>query len=193
MKKLLAMLLFAFLLGGYASAEQSAYVVDEAATAAAPWKVGEVVVEGKGNVYRRFLGVTTQGYYVVQEFYQPEDVKSTDPYWLVDQKDVVVPVMNGSSINGLLVGWHVTGEKKLEVMFENGLIQGFMRAWYPNGQKLFEILYQDGKPQGKAMSWHENGQKREEGSFQMGEKVGIWWAWDERGSLIDEEDYGLVK
>lgn len=43
MKKLLAILLFAFLFNGYASAEAPAYVIDEAATAAAPWRVGDVV------------------------------------------------------------------------------------------------------------------------------------------------------
>lgn len=196
MKKLFAVLLFAFLLGGYALAKQPVDVIDEAATTAAPWKVGEIVAEhgnGKSGGYRRFLGVTTQGHYLVQEFYQEGDVKASDPYRLVYQKDVVNPVILGSSIDGALVGWYITGEKKFEATSENGLEQGPRIVWYPNGQKMAEIPYQDGKPHGQGVLWYENGQKQGEGLFQMGEQVGVWREWDERGNLIEEKDFGSAK
>lgn len=192
MKKLLTILLFSFLLNGYALAEQPAYVIDKTATAVAPWKVGEIVLKER-ETYRKFFGVTTKGHYVVQEFYRAGDVKLSDPFRLVEQKHVVIPWDMNLSLDGSFVTYLITGEKWFELTFENGVEQGIATTWYPNGQKEIETPIENGQLNGVAMRWYENGQKKQEGLFLMGEKVGIWLAWDEQGNLINEHDYGSAK
>lgn len=61
----------------------SAYELDEALTAKAPWKVGEIIGwtnggEGPDEYYiREFLGVTKAGYYLVQDFLSSDKQKKT--------------------------------------------------------------------------------------------------------------------
>lgn len=48
---------------------ETQYQIDRRTTAQAPWKVGDIVAEDKQqNIYRKFIGVTSKGYYVVQDF-----------------------------------------------------------------------------------------------------------------------------
>ena len=64
------------------------YVSDYEMDAQAPWKMGEVVARGEVffsairiSVERRFLGITNDDHFVVQDFYLDNSKKITEPLW----------------------------------------------------------------------------------------------------------------
>lgn len=67
---------------------------------------------------RVFLGVTPEGYFVVQEFYTRTNTLKTDPFVLMERSDVIVPVSvydtPGESwrIAGRYVAYHPNGKNK---------------------------------------------------------------------------------
>lgn len=84
-------------------ADGSAYEVDDSLTVSAPWEVGEIVIkwlDGDGEIfYRKFIGITKAGYYLVQDFstydYRQEqinrygyEVSTTKPYALMSRDEV---------------------------------------------------------------------------------------------------------
>lgn len=87
MKKLLIALFSVLLMAGCASknATMLGYEMDPVATANALWKEGDVIIQTSitlgdnvaREVRRVFLGVTTKGHYVVQEFYNNTDIQAT--------------------------------------------------------------------------------------------------------------------
>lgn len=176
MKKLLIALFGVLMLMGCA---HSTYKIDPVATANAPWEIGEVILERPfiidnkpAPVHRVFLGMTSEGYYVVQEFYTLTDTKRTEPFVLMDRFDV----------NGLLGVYDTPGNWRISSQYV---------AYHPNGQKMIELFSKDGVFYGMSAAWHENGQVRMSGEVKGYANVGIWREWDEEGNLIEETDYGL--
>ncbi|MGL4668572.1 MAG: hypothetical protein ACRCWR_11675, partial [Saezia sp.] len=90
------------LLGGVGYAQSAAsenvpaYEIDEQATAQAPWKVGEVIAQDCKSrfevvmIERRFVGVTYESKFVVQDFYQSSGKKLTDPFVMIERDAVGV-------------------------------------------------------------------------------------------------------
>lgn len=161
MKKLLIALSSAFCIVGVHAQEAPSYQIDPAATANAPWKVGEKIVRAEPCddkvCYRVFLGVLVEGYSLIQMFYISGN-KFTDPYKVF--------------ING-----------------NEHIVNGKLIFWYENGQKKMEVFMQLGIKNGPAVSWYENGFKQDEGFFLNGRPIGVWRLWDENGNLTDEADF----
>ncbi|MGL4668690.1 MAG: toxin-antitoxin system YwqK family antitoxin, partial [Saezia sp.] len=144
-----------------ASSENAAsYQIDEQATAQAPWKVGEVIASGymrtserRPNGERKFVGITSKGYFVVQDFYLGNGKKLTDPFVIVQQEKVdIINAYKDMPLDGVFVVWYSgDSERKMEEgHYQDGKKQGLWTTWYGNGQKAYEGYYQDGKEQG---SW----------------------------------------
>jgi len=68
------------------------------------------------NVYRVFLGVTPQGYYVVQDFYADNNAKLTVPYVVRNERDVEENSYDtrDMTIEGPYTRWHANGQKYME-------------------------------------------------------------------------------
>lgn len=223
MKKWLAagVLLFAGALAGAQGAVESnsAVAVDEAATAAAPWPVGDVVSRYSDDyesseqlsdlyrrhgaqvfvvfdAYRKFLGVTPEGGYLVQDFYEENDKPYTEPFVLMDAQEVVLKedVLRPGyrSFSGPLVTWYLNGRQQQQVFYVDGGLQGPLMTWYDNGQKREETQFEGNQPHGLWTTWHDNGQKRSELYYEHGRKVGLWRMWDRDGKLVNEQDHGSV-
>lgn len=206
MKKKFSVLyvLVAWLLGGCANSSP-AYELDVQATQAAPWQVGQNVAQstvpclagvnpsGFCHVYRLFLGVDMQGYYLVQDFYKLSDeqengrvdVKLTDPYLLMSAKFVEDDNFGRRQRDERIYGGYFTldnfGTRECGVY-------GRYASWYSNGKRFNEGLFENGKPQGLSTWWHTNGRaKRQEGLYEEGVKQGLWTRWDEHKYY--EEEY----
>ena len=120
-----------FITSGCGAVEQLTHQIDEQATARAPWKRGENIIEKfadpKGNKYfeTRFLGITTQGYYLAQKFY-PDGRKRSDPYLSVcpDEMAYKDRLWEGCRITGPFVVWSPDGKKEQEENYQDGKKQG---------------------------------------------------------------------
>ena len=208
-----ALFLSMFIASLCGAAEQLTHQIDEQATAQAPWKKGEVITkytppkgENGDHLETRFFGVTTQGYYLVQQFYTHRHMKRSDPYVLacpgeITDKDKLLEackitgplvfrysgrkVQEGRYQEGKKHGrwteWHSAEQKREEGHYQYGEKHGLWTQWYRNGQKETEGHYKDGKKHGLWTWWHENGKKFREGHYQNGKEHGLWSEWDYKG------------
>lgn len=165
-------------------ADPSPYTIDQAASAAAPWKIGKKVVKGLFVVfddsidpasykhipaYRVFLGITPSGHYVVQEFYTENNAKATNPYQVFTQEGVTKPFCDFS------VPDEPCGPQGIE---------GEFISWYPNGQKESHIFYSNGKLHGKYLQFYDNGQKAVEFDAEYDEIIGDLHLWSYEGYTV---------
>lgn len=136
------------------------YEIDKSATT--PWIPGSVVAysgytpiphDDPGlftgmttNVfYRKFLGITTDGYYVVQEFYTKGDKKLTDPYLVSDKRFIVTTDFYAipPAASGHLLKWYPNGKPQLQINFENGRRSGLEASWKTDGAVTYTQIDKD--------------------------------------------------
>ena len=174
-------------------------------------KEGSLVGESQARYYRKYLGTTPEGYFLIQDFYTGSNKKQNDPIAIKSESDFAAwwpTTTDGKHIlwyengqkreagqykNGTKEGtwnsWYENGQKKQEAHYINGKAEGFWVQWYKNGQKYAELNFKEGSPHGLLVFWHENGQKQSEGRFKNGEPIGKWIFWDEEGKkrLVDAQ------
>lgn len=182
MRTALSLFLSALLLvAGLAYAQDNAqtYQIDEQATAQALWKVGEIIAEGEiplgrtdaSKVYRKFIGITNKGYFVVQDFYQESHKKTIDPV-VITQKDFVTDISQSFTtypFDSMFISWFDNEQKAAEGLFQDGQRQGLWTWWYDNGQKWLEGEFLNNKKQGLWTTWNRDGKKISETMFEAGE------------------------
>ena len=157
----------------------------------------------QAHYYRKYLSKTTEGYYLIQDFYQGSNKKQCDPEMFQSENDFKLWTLKTSEgkhlswyengqkkaeglskngkAEGLWIFWHENGQKEQEGHHTNGEPQGLWTLWYKNGQKEKEIRYKNGKEEGRYTFWHENGQMGARGIFKKGENEGLWTYWDDDG------------
>lgn len=122
MRKRLIALFSVLVLGGCAIRGENTptYEIDAAATANAPWEVGEnmgnVACESKEPCDRIFWGITTDGKEPVQIFFA-NGSKHTDPYLNIPWDGIRSAdggVRLSPMIDGLFVVWYENGQKDFE-------------------------------------------------------------------------------
>ena len=178
----------------FAQNSEPPYQIDEQATTQAPWKVGSVIdeftlsylsqKENEQTLSRKFIGITTKGYFAVQDFYMPSNRPYTASFVITQRSwaDNLQPVYyHNTPVDGPLIAWHENGQKSLETYYQDGKTQGLWTRWHENGQKHEEGQYQDNKKQGLWIRWYSNGNKEEEIHFQANKIHGLWTNWFENG------------
>jgi len=198
------------LMAGVASAQNvesptSSITIDAQATAQAPWKAGEKVPysdtyadlrrPGNHNVYRVFLGVTPQGYYVVQDFYADNNAKLTDPYVVKNVSDVEQESYDprDMAVEGMYISWYPNGGKYTEGRMVGGKRDGKWSFWYNNGQIAAVSPYVSGKRNGWEEEWNESGQITQRGYFKDDLLDGVYTTWYDNGVVHSEKTYNLGK
>lgn len=225
MKKLLVLLLSFLPVLGYALLTD--YVIDEKATQEAPYKKGDIITGVEltfssirsgmqdasdtriSDAYRVFIGVTNQGGYLVQDFYQlcteeeklahglpsqenaktykcQADVKLSDPF-------VLSQPMESLGTNTLIDYFDYYGLKlsrgcSQDVVFPPFYksISGTLILWYPNQQKSLEGTFKNGIADGVWKTWYGNGNKRTEVPYINGLENGVTTVWSENGEKSRE-------
>ena len=76
-------------------------------TAEIPWQAGQITTQGIQQEYvinRKFLGITPQGHYQMQDFYQHSGAKRTDPFITTnaDRLLEMLPLYEDENIEGEL-------------------------------------------------------------------------------------------
>lgn len=137
----------------------------------ADWQIGQVVAtktithhdKYTAKIERRFLGVSAEGYYIVQEFYidingphsykkYPKNTPYTSAYNLINIEDVIrsQPFYNDSpkqrkpSIQGSYILYYDNGKVDTAGQYDHGEKTGFWR--YYLGDKIYRSeLYKEGQ------------------------------------------------
>ena len=140
--------------------------------------------------YIKYKGKSPEGYTTIQMFYQKENTKVSDPFYVTDaQKFITLPENNENYIAGKIIFWFENGNKQLEQNYKNGHKEGVNTAWYENGNKMLEEHYMNGKREGLLTTWHENGQKATEIHFVNDLENGQSANWYENGQKQHEIQY----
>lgn len=111
----------------------------------------------KDGFYRKVLGQTAKGWYVVQDFYQKNDHKQSNPFILKEKADLTKWVTGETE--GIITQWHPNGQQSLLIYFINSKREGLASEWYEDGSKKTEAYFKNDKAEGVQTSWHQNGQK----------------------------------
>lgn len=89
--------------------------------------------------------------------------------------------------------WHKNGQRAKETIRQDGKIHGLTTEWYMSGEKKSEISYNQGIRQGKAQQWHKNGQLKRETHYDKDSRQGLQTTWLISGEKESEtpfnEDY----
>lgn len=146
--------------------------LDQKATDKASWKIGDEVATGVAEgefdenlknekVYRKFLGITPEGRYLVQSFFTSDNAKLTDPYLLITQQAVTDTQFSGHErlVQGEYNQWYHDGAQHTAYNYDNGKLNGLQNTWYNNGKKMLEVTYRDGLAEGLATVWDSDGFK----------------------------------
>lgn len=185
-------LLCVLTIGLTACTKESAYTIDNAATEKAPWKIGDIISEDRclGRAYntldvcyRKFLGITTKGLMLVQNFH-PSQAKATDPYLVSDASTLASDP--AFKIDGVFTAWYTNGQKAIEVTYQDGRPQGVSLEWYETGEQAAKSHFKNGQEQGVSTIWHRNGHKHEESHYQNGQYDGLWTIWYDDGQKAME-------
>lgn len=182
------------------SAQSASYEIDKLQTAKAQWKTGDKVStylisldEGFYDIDRQFQGITLQGFYLVQDFYQKEGKSFTQPFVLNDPQAFpldwmelmdIVPTPLVSDYQQL----HLNGAKAVEIK-STGPNRHQRTSWYSNGQLKTQIDYVAGKMDGYFILWDAEGNKDREGELVRGVHDGRWLSWHENGQLATSVFY----
>ncbi len=213
MKKLILFFLISFLIVACSKEETASTDLDqEIAQKLATAKTDDIIAYINGDntpsmtinpstvQYIKYKGKSPEGYTSLQFFYQNENTKGSDPFYVTDaQKFITLPQNNEKYIEGKLIIWSENGHKLIENNFINGLQEGVNIAWYENGHKMLEEHYINGKKEGLLTAWYENGQKSVEVHFVNGLENGPSTNWYENGQKQFEVQYkdgqlaGIVK
>lgn len=180
----------------------------------APFELGAVVAKNS-DYYREFWGMTNEGYFIVQDFYEKTGavseggiasvdvsaVKLNDPYILLNQADVQTWMLTNGTVRqqykalismpvqGPYVQWYANGNKAIQGQYERGVAQGSWMLWYEDGGKMLQEELKDGIRQGEAKGWYSNGKPAGQGMYLDGLRHGAWTVWYENGSKMQEGKY----
>lgn len=158
----------------------SAYEIDEALTAKAPWKAGEIVVkirDGEGGYYlREFIGVTKAGYYLVQD-YRAGGFKTSYPRYnpktITNQKKITEPyaLMNCSAVIDK------TSQSTLSTLAIPSACGTITNYYAPELNETFvqvckQGIYLDGAKHGEWVAYNNNGSLKNIETYRYGIKHG---------------------
>lgn len=182
------------------NAQETSYVIDMIETSKVQWKVGDIVsgylISLDDDFYeidRQFQGVTLQGFYLVQDFYQKEKKPFTKPFVLSNPQVFSWDWMDLMDIDptplcGDYLQYYLGGSKAVAITKTSSRVHQ-RKSWYANGQLKCQVNYVSGKMEGLFTFWGSNGRKIREGHMLHGIHVGLWLSWHENGQLATSEQY----
>ena len=150
---------------------------------------GGVYAEGpsEGGYFRKLLGRTKEGYYVVQDFYQDSGRKQSDP--LIVTHEAALKSFSNDYSDGWVVLYDTEGRLAEQTQYRQGQPNGWAIA-YQNGYRVSQGRYQNGKPHGEWTFWGDEGRRKEAIiGYQDGRQVS-WkgWTLDETATPLTEEE-----
>lgn len=167
------------------------------------WSIGDVLSKepthygacnfvSEGRYYRKFLGVTDNGFYLVQDFYTYNDQPSTDPYVVIDRDSLISTSFESPvemAIHGKYIVKNFDGIKTLEGNFIHGKAEGMWVEYDSRGNIISTVSYVDGLLDGIWKKWDSDGNLVEFGQYDKGLKIGSWEEYGSQGNVISSTPY----
>lgn len=176
-----------------ATSSANLYTIDQAATAKAPWKPGDIVSKAVTSasddpqddslldLHRKFLGITVNGHYLVQEFYAESGQKYSDPF-LITKQDAISSGTSNKGKLGRITYYYLSGKKRAEgIANHDWWADGTATIWYESGQKASESLHQN-RRMIRYTNWYPNGQMKADVHYEESKPPQIT-EWDEQGNI----------
>lgn len=107
------------------------------------------------GLYRKLLGTTQSGAYVVQDFYSRNNQKQSDPLLLTSE--TAVKSFGNAHTNGEVFLYYANGAKMEHSVYEAGKLVGTHTAYYPSGTVFQVNQFENGKLNGRAQFYHPDG------------------------------------
>jgi antitoxin component YwqK of YwqJK toxin-antitoxin module len=85
--------------------------------------------------------------------------------------------------DGKSIWFYNNGGKKLECIYQNGVLAGKSTSWYENGNKKGESIYKNGFKCGRSISWYENGTIKQITPYDNEKIDGIDSCWYPNGQI----------
>ena len=105
--------------------------------------------------YRKLLGKTASGSFVVQDFYSRNNVKQSDPF-IIDNESGLKAFTNQHT-QGELFLYYANGAKMEHSVYEKGLLVSTSTAYYPSGTVFQTNQFENGKLNGRSQFYHPDG------------------------------------
>ncbi len=121
--------------------------------------------------------------------YYNENTLYTGLFEKKDNEAITKMNISAGKLEGITNVYYLSGQKKEQQSYKNGLFDGLWITWNENGQKLAEANYKEGNKNGKWFIWDEKGTLRYEMNYENGLRKGKWIMTDENGVLISEKAY----
>ena len=105
--------------------------------------------------YRKMLGKTADGSFVVQDFYSRNDVKQSDPFIIQDERGL--KAFNNQYTHGEVFLYYANGAKLERSVYEKGHLVSTHTAYYPSGTEFQVNQFENGKLNGRSQFYHPDG------------------------------------
>ena len=138
--------------------------------------------------YRKLLGRSQDGLFLVQDFYQASNKPQTSPFWI--KKPEGLNSFDSTYIEGSATGYFENGQVAFSTTLKDGMHIGLNKEYYPSGQLATERNFNDQGELQLSKLWYENGQiageimQNANGEFDLQDAK----FWDEQGTLIDNPE-----
>lgn len=137
----------------------------------------------QGGYFRRVLGKTADGSWVVQDFYQDNRAKQIDPALIFHPEGL--RNFDNDVVHGRVVWYRKDGSLMQSVVFERGLAQGWQSQYDRQGRLRWLIGMDKGEPNGKAQAFDEQGRL----VFRVDAAQGMREMWYGNGRLAVKERF----
>lgn len=178
--------------------------------AAQHWQKGQIIADND-IYYRRFIEITPEGYYKVQDFYQNTHHKLTDPFILLNywacrlgllvytlEKNYFSLWLGGylsfgairlADIDGTYSIYTEKGVKIASFHCKLGKREGNSKTWYENGALEQEAYFKNNQLDGFISYWKEDGTRSHQFSYLEGKQHGTNSFWNSNGQLTRQTNY----
>ncbi|MCP2040935.1 hypothetical protein L1281_001525 [Neisseria sp. HSC-16F19] len=167
-----------------------------------------------GGYFRRVLGKTADGSWVVQDFYQDNQAKQIDPALIFHPEGL--RNFDNDVVQGRVVWYRKDGSLMQSIVFDRGLAQGWQSHYDRQGRLRWLIGMDKGEEDGRAQAfneagrliyrfdaakgeremWHDNGRLAMKVRLPLPENAHLETAviegWDEQGKALTPEQAQLL-
>lgn len=162
MKKM-ALLLSLFLSVGCVFSQGASYSIDAALTQTSYLKPNSIVVtntyknqenQSTFKIARKYIGMTKDGYYLVQDLYAGSHKEYTKPY---KTNETGIKSTAAAPKEGGFILLYENGTPKAELNYHKGKLNGSAKLFNKNGVARIDSTFEDGIAIGKAKGVNEDG------------------------------------
>ncbi|MBL7224213.1 MAG: hypothetical protein ISS72_10190 [Candidatus Brocadiae bacterium] len=119
---------------------------------------------------------------------RPADFTGVWTRWSRGGDRTDTPYIDGKR-HGRETWWLPSGQKCMELDYEDGMPHGHFRTWYREGQRRAVGYYERGKEHGASTLWYPTGQTWESSTYDHGVRHGRHREWNTQGKLIADGTY----